>query len=217
VDLSLVAEFPEGIEFHRDTVRISSIPVDPGNGRIIFVNPESSSPTAPYNNFVKNAAHDVYNAIAAMQAGDNIVIARGPYTENGIPLTQSGVIAGLAGSWIITNPSQTASPLADDFDFSALPVLDGGGPPRGLLASASIFSSGGVSGNGQLSCGGLLLRNGSYNELAEKKSGAASYLSALSSPVRISFCRFLSNTAFDFGGAIYCSTLSDVKIKCVLV
>jgi hypothetical protein len=208
VDLALVAEKTEGaqaVEICRDTVRISSIPCQPAPGRIIFVNAAATSPAAPYDNFVRNAAQDVYSGVMQMQAGDNVLIAQGTYVENSIGVFHSGVIAGLGGAWSVADPAQSAGPLADNFDYSSLPIVDGSGAPP-LLGSASIFTGGSTYS-------GLVLQNGTYNEMCPDKSGGAIYVSNLDSPVRIGFCDFQSNTAFDFGGAIYLSSASDVQIN----
>jgi Concanavalin A-like lectin/glucanases superfamily/Immunoglobulin domain len=207
VDLALVAEIPPGVEFGRSTVRISSIPVEPADGRILFVNPASTSPQWPYDSFVRNAAQDVYTAVMQMQAGDNVLIAQGTYLENTIPVFNSGVIAGLGGQWSVADPTQSATPLADVFDYASLPVLDGSGDlPETLFDPASIFS-------GASTYGGLVLRNGTYSPSSTDKSGGAIQVLDTGLPVRIRYCDFQNNTAFDFGGAIYLSAATDVQIS----
>lgn len=212
VDLALIAESLNGTELARDTVRISSTPADPAAGRIVFVNPSSSSPAPPYDNFTVNAAHTIEDAVAIMQPEDNILIAPGyTYAETGIPLPGSGVLAGIGGRWNLPDPPEPTYSLADLFDFSSLPVFN-----NSSTTWASVFNAQGpaVPLSGSLILAGLTFYDCSASATANGKSGAAIHLENFSSslPVEIDYCSFATNLAVDFGGAIYVSNMPAVTI-----
>jgi hypothetical protein len=219
VDLALVAEMPAGTEIGRDTIRISSTPADPAPGRIVFVNPLSSSPAPPYDNFSRNAAHTIADAVQSMSPDANIVIPGGTYLEGGIAIPWGGVIAGLAGQWLVddpTDPWAAPSPLSDWFDFSSLPVLN-----NSSLIGRPVFQAvnPATSPDGYLAFAGLLFMDchADYANANVGYAGAAIHLEnidLLTLSVDISFCRFATNSAHDFGGAIYLSEVSDIFIAC---
>lgn len=207
IDLALIAESLDGTELARDTVRISSTPADPAPGRIVFVNPSSSSPAPPYDNFTLNAAHTITDAVAIMQPDDNVLVASGnSYVESGITLSAGGVVAGLAGSWRAPNPSHDSHPLSDSFDFSTLPVLN-----NTSATLQPVFRTGAPLVGTGLTFAGLLFFECQASSLLSSGGGAI-HLENLGMPARIACCRFATNSAAFFGGAIYFSVVTDGAI-----
>jgi hypothetical protein len=216
VDLALIAEAFDGTELTRDTVRVSSTPAEPAPGRIVFVNPSSSSSAPPYDNFTANAAHTIADAVAIMQADDNILIAPADaYVESGgMTLPTGGVIGGLAGRWETANPSDSTWPLSDAFEFSSLPVVNNTKmwwqPPLFQCNSPT------PSPDGQLAIAGLQFVNcASLTDLGGQSGSAIHFENVdLQLQVNVLCCRFATNSAADFGGAIYLSSVEDGAIWC---
>lgn len=217
VDLALVVEdVATGVELARDVVRISAIPCKPGSGRIIFVNPASTGAAAPYDDFENNAAHTIVEALNAMQANDNILIARGTYFENNLVIAHGGVVAGLAGRWLVDNPSAEppTTPLADKFDFAtlsatALPTIS---PPAGA-PTASLMRTDGVVDGGQIAVAGLSFQGGVAGQIGGLTAGGALRAENLDSvSLLLGWCRLKNNQASEFGGAVYMKSVTSARI-----
>ncbi len=195
-DLALVAYKPNGCEVTRDTVRINAIACTPADGNIRYVNPGSAVPCAPYTS-LEHGAHTIGDALAWMQAEDNILItpAALAYQENGLTNPQAGVIAGLAGKWIQNDPTTNTTPLADFFDYSGLPDIQ-----PGTTNGASIFlGTNNLNGTTALNLAGLRLRNG--RAFQGSGEGGALCLANSSMPLKISCVKFDGNQSRCFGGA----------------
>ncbi len=196
VDLSLVAYDPSGREVTRDTVRINAIPCEPADGRILYVRPDSTTPTPPYDSFDKHAAHKIGDALRVMEQGDNVLVS--PYglnyNEYDLPITKGGVIAGLGGHWTIADPFTNASPKAALFDYSELPTI----VPGVSDYARAIFKVDGV--NAAVTLSGFRLCSGRAT-LAPGEGGAV-YASETANPVCISYVYFSDNRASDYGGAV---------------
>ena len=206
VELSLVAYDPAGREVTRDTVRINAIPCEPAEGRILYVRPDSTTPTPPYDSFDKHAAHKIGDAVRAMEPGDNVLVSLyGPvYEEYDIQVTKGGVVAGLGGQWTVANPSTNTNPLADFFNYANLPEVQPGSD-----VARSIFQVNGSSGNiDTLTISGFRLHQG-RSTLAPGEGGAL-YAHSVNAPVLVSHVDFDGNQATDYGGAVSISYLTDV-------
>ena len=206
VDLSLVAYDPAGREVTRDTVRINAIPCEPADGRILYVRPDSTTPTPPYDSFDKHAAHKIGDAVRFMEQGDNVLVSPyGPvYQEYDIQITKGGVIAGLGGQWTVVNPSTNTTPLAESFDYTYLPEIQPGSTNANSMFR--VDCSGGESG--QLSVSGFRLRHGVANQTPGW--GGAIYADSKSSSLCISHLYFDDNRATELGGAVFSRYMSDI-------
>jgi hypothetical protein len=227
VDLALIAEKPAGAELCRDTIRISSIPCEPGDGAIIFVNPAAAGHISPYDDFEGTAAEKIEDALTAVWAGagDNIVVARrasGTYDEYDLTLSRKDVVlAGAAGKWTVDDPADTTSPThpapyATVFDFAALPTVKGargqGFPLATLLISANNVVIGGLhltfgedpDNGGAVSAGnlsGLELCYSSLDQNVAPVGGAVDLVNVRNAEIAV--CRFDSNVAeFHDGGTV---------------
>jgi hypothetical protein len=101
-----------------DIVRVSGTVCRPFSGRIFFVNAASTSPAAPYDDLIGNAAHTVKAAVNAAGINDNVLIARPGVQDNSIDLKSHLFVAGLGGVYV---PTATGF----DFDFGSLAYVDG--------------------------------------------------------------------------------------------
>ncbi len=214
VDLALIAEYPAGTELCRDTIRISSIPCEPGDGAIIFVNPALTVHTSPYDDFEKNGAEKIADALApvAAGAGDNIVVARqsGTYDEYDIaigPTKEGVVLAGAAGKWTVDDPADPASPIhpnpyATVFDFAELPTVKGAKGQSALLGTFMISADGVV-------LGGLRLISGSDSEFG------GGIIAANLSGLLLCYSAFDDNTS-PIGGAVNLLDVANGKINTCL-
>src|SRR5581483_8639732 len=211
VDLALVAEV-NGTEIGRSTIRVSSIPCAPTDGRIIFVNPYKiglGDAAPPYNLCLYNAADNISDASIEMRCSssvpdDNLVVLRGTYFEDTLWISRRGVVAGLGGRWTAADPVSTdvngaITPLADSFDFTELPTVQG--KETGAGVSPIFLSSGPVFSSGPLTFSGLSLTKGNASVVTHDTGGAIA-LENITEPVRISFCNFDSNRSVRDGGAV---------------
>lgn len=207
-----------------DTVRVSSIPCEPADGRIIFVNPASTAPAAPYQDFRTTAARTIRDAFSTMQASDNILVARSsiPYFANALSLTKGGTLAGLGGRWTQADPGNTGNPFMDInplaalFDYSSLPLIDGTG-----LASFSLIVVYGSTVSSQLTIGGLRFANGDAQTQTLQgggitlpgRGGAIRIENAGATPIQLYLSRFTANNANEFGGAVYFALCSSARVN----
>ncbi|MEI6563124.1 MAG: hypothetical protein WCO42_02315, partial [bacterium] len=188
VDLELRAEYPAGTKIASDTVRISGIPCEPAEGRIIFVNPYATAHNAPFADINNSAATSIANAMAI--AGGfpncNIVIARSAYQESGLHLASPAVIAGLGGSW-----------NGGVFNYTQLPILT---RPSGTDMISSLLL---VHPNGAATVAGLICSN-TFSLI-----GGAIRVFGNANPVRIERCNFRSNKADVEGGALHFNGIAE--------
>ena len=163
----------------QDDVRVSGISDLPKDGRIVFVNPQASSHSTPYDDYETNAASTVKAAVAQLQAEDNIVIAPLRFPEIDLILDKSCVIAGISGYF---DPSIEVT----NFNVSRTTLLDANQQGRIFEISTdtvdtdSITITGLQAINGEESHGGCLV--------SEEDADSS---------LRLSYCLFEGNTAVD--------------------
>jgi hypothetical protein len=211
VDLALLAQLPDGTLL-TETNRINSIACKPANGRVIYVNPASENPKAPYDDLTKGA-HTIREALAVMGADDNVLICPATYYEDALQVSSAGVIAGLAGKWLSAQPSNLDGPLANAFEYYYLPIIYG----TSLDTGASLFRAiGGINGT-RLAWAGLSFEHGKVKgaiQAPEYDSGGAIKLINIGAvAAEITCCNFENNKAFEFGGAIYLDSVANAKIS----
>lgn len=217
-DLLLVAFLPNGAEGARDTVRISSTPGEPDSGRIIFVNPSSAGPAAPYRNPFATAAHSVADAVAVMTDHDNILFVRGTHSAVGTTISKAGFFGGLGGRWLRDDPTLAVPPTttppirADDavFDFASVPVIDGTLAINATSGAYVPMFSAGSTISGKLAFAGLQMINGKVG-VTDDVGGGALFVSDFTNPLRLEYCKFSGNRG-TFGGAVFLNSASDAKI-----
>jgi len=212
VDLALIVEQPAGTELCRDTIRISSIPCEPGDGAIIFVNLAATAHTSPYDDFEETADEKIEDALTAVSAGagDNIVVARrisGTYDEYDLSVSKDVVLAGAAGKWTVDDPADATSPThpnpyATVFDFATLPTVKGA---KGQATPAATFD---ITADNVI-IGGLHLT------LGEDPDYGGAVVGANLDGLQICYCKFDDNTA-PLGGAIDLVDAQNAKISVCL-
>ncbi len=195
VDLALVAYKPNGWEVTRDTVRINAIASTPTDGRIRYVYPASSMPTAPYTS-LERGAHSISEVLQCMRPNDNILISPATiaYQEHRMIIPYGVLLAGLAGKWNVDDPATNTTPHADLFDYSNLPDIQ----PGSTNATPMFYFAGDSSV--PLCLSGLRLRNGrSFSAPCE---GGALYVCDMDSPVIATCVKFEGNKSSLYGGAV---------------
>lgn len=207
-DLKLVA-FKNGNEWCSDSVRMSGIACPPKSGHIIYVNPGSTAPAAPYNDFVNTAAHDIATAVSASADNDNVVVSAGTSYSLSTSLTvdKSIVLGGLGLRWIDNTfvPSPLQNNWKDTYspkrpDYSLLPTLKQTAIGRLILIS--------VVGASDVSLGGFIVQDGNLDDPLERGAG----VKATGKTVRMYAVKFLNNSSLGVGGALTYAgdTLLDV-------
>jgi hypothetical protein len=208
VELVLSATHPDTTDItFSDSVRACGIACDPKPGSILFVH---HFPTPPppleagpsLNDYTRDAAQTIADAVSLAEDNDNVVIADGEYqesmtSETAVVIDDDIVLAGLGLRWV-TNPCGIAGGerWRDEFspytpNFRGLPVV---GPPQGEKRTVVR-----ISGGGDVALAGVRIVSGSTEGLSiEDGAGVDSLANALA----VHACLFMYNKAIDYGGGL---------------
>ena len=178
-DLGLTA-YKAGASLGKDIVRVSSIPVPPAPGRILFVNPNAPGHGVPFDDFKYRAASTISEAATYAVSGDNIAVARTTIKDHGAEIKRDITLAGLVGRW-----------GGGGFAFGDVPIIDAQRKGRHVTLIAERELAPGTN------IGGLRFTNG------REKSGGALYIGQ-DRTVLIKYTAFDENVATGehSGGAI---------------
>ncbi|MCH8043062.1 MAG: right-handed parallel beta-helix repeat-containing protein [Planctomycetes bacterium] len=161
----------------QDDVRVSGISDLPKDGRIVFVNPQASSHSTPYDDYETNAASTVKAAVAQLQAEDNIVIAPLRFPEIDLILDKSCVIAGISGYF---DPGVELT----KYNLSGATVLDANKEGRIFEISTDSADTDSITITGLRAMNGKAENGGAV--ISEDDADAS---------LRLSFCGFENNEA----------------------
>lgn len=203
IDIALVAYNESDQEIANDTVRASFVLFEPYNGDIRFINKNSENAEVPYNDFEKNAAHNLDELFdnGEIKSNTNIIAARNQeFILNNYELPIANVfISSVGGKWLKHNQNENWNiDWEYVINYSDMPTLKGNNNRIFRIfkdnITLSAFKINDAKTDGAVSSGGAIL-------------------GFMSKRFKCLGCSFKNNFSPYVGGAMHLGLCSNSEIK----
>ena len=174
-----------------------TILTDCAKATTFYVNAYNTNPITPYTNWLM-AATNIEDAIAVTAKGDTVLVTNGIYAFGGlamagnltnrVALTNAITVESVNGPWVTT--------------------IAGAGAANGAAAVRCAWLTNGASLIGFTLTGGATQTSGNFSTT---ESGGGVWCASSNAFVRN--CVIISNTAYEYGGAVYQGTLTTCLVS----